>query len=272
MRSALQPSSSQQLWVPATYRRCPNRKLREVTMIQTRTMRYAGIAAAALGALLLSACGGNGAGGSTSPASTTTSTTGTAGTTATTGTSTSGTTTVAMPTISGDGSATLTAGSAYNFTPTASATASSLTFSVSNKPAWATFNVVTGQLSGTPGTSNIGTYSNITISATNGSTAATLAAFSITVAAALTSSGAATLSWTPPTQNTDGTSLANLAGYFIYYGNSASALSNKIQITNPGLTAFTVTGLSSGTTYFAISAYAVSGAESALSNIGSKTI
>jgi len=244
-------------------------------MNQTRNIRIAGIAAMALGTLLLSACGGGSAGGSTTPASTgvgSTSTTTTTGTTGTTGSSTSGSTTVATPTLSGDGSATLTAGSPYNFTPTASATASSLTFSVSNKPAWATFNVVTGQLSGTPGTSNIGTYSNITISATNGSTTATLAAFAITVAAAPASSGAATLSWTPPTQNTDGTSLANLAGYFIYYGSSASAMSNKIQITNPGLTDYTVTGLGTGTTFFAISAYASSGAESALSNIGSKTI
>jgi len=266
----------------ATNRRCLNRKLREVTMNPTRTIRIAGIAAMALGALLLSACGGSGTSGSTAPASTnvgSTNLTGVAGTTSsttgstgTTGSSTSGSTTVATPTLSGDGNATLTAGSPYNFTPTASATASSLTFSVANKPAWATFNVVTGQLNGTPGTSNIGTYSNITISATNGSTTATLAAFAITVAAAPTSSGAATLSWTPPTQNTDGTSLANLAGYFIYYGNSAAALSNKIQITNPGLTGYTVTGLGTGTTYFAISAYAASGAESALSNIGSKTI
>jgi len=260
----------------ATYRRCLNRKLREVTMNPTRTIRIAGIAAMALGALLLSACGGNSAGGSTTPASTSGGSTGTTNSTtvstSTTGSSTSGSTTVATPTLSGDGSATLTAGSPYSFTPTASATASSLTFSVTNKPAWATFNVVTGQLSGTPGTSNIGTYPAIAISATDGSTTATLAAFSITVAAAPTSSGAATLSWTPPTQNTDGSSLANLSGYFIYYGSSASALSNKIQITNPGLTGYTVTGLGTGTTYFAISAYAASGAESALSNIGSKTI
>jgi hypothetical protein len=35
------------------------------------------------------------------------------------------------------------------------------------------------------------------------------------------SNGRATLSWTAPTENTDGTTLANLAGYRIRYGTSA---------------------------------------------------
>jgi len=88
----------------------------------------------------------------------------------------------------------------------------------------------------------------------------------------------AALSWTAPTQNTDGSTLTNLAGYRIYRGNSAGAVASSYpanpaqQIANPATLTHTFTGLSPGTYYFAVSAYASSGAESALSAVGSKTI
>ena len=61
------------------------------------------------------------------------------------------TSTNSPPTISGTPSKSVTAGSAYSFTPTASdPNGNTLTFSISNKPAWASFNTSTGRLSGTP--------------------------------------------------------------------------------------------------------------------------
>ena len=233
--------------------------------VPSRTARIALITALILQAALLTACGSGDAGGSTATASAT-------GTAGATGSSTPGSTSTAASTLSGDGSATIATGSAYSFTPAVGSTASTLTFSIVNKPSWATFSVSTGQLSGTPSVADVGSYANITISATNGKTSASLPAFTITVAANAASTGMVTLSWTPPTHNTDGTSLSDLSGYFIYYGSSPAALSNKVQVTNPDLTAYTISGLGTGTTYFAISAYAANGAESALSNVGSKTI
>src|ERR1700686_4746433 len=49
--------------------------------------------------------------------------------------------------------------------------------------------------------------------------------------------GAAALSWTAPDQNTDGSTLTNLAGYRIYYGTSANTLDQVIQINTVGITA-----------------------------------
>jgi hypothetical protein len=82
----------------------------------------------------------------------------------------------------------------------------------------------------------------------------------------------ATLSWTPPTQNTDGTALTNLAGYNIYYGISAASLTNKITINNPATTSYVVTLPAAGTYYFAMTAYnsAVPVEESVQSNVGNK--
>lgn len=82
----------------------------------------------------------------------------------------------------------------------------------------------------------------------------------------------AVLSWTPPTQNTNGTALTNLAGYRIAYGTSATALTQTIQVANPGLSNYTMTNLSPGTYYFGIRAYTSGGTESELSNVVSKVV
>jgi hypothetical protein len=84
--------------------------------------------------------------------------------------------------------------------------------------------------------------------------------------------GNATLSWIPPTQNEDGSALTNLAGYRIFYGTSASNLSQQVNLSNPGLTRFVVDNLPGGTWYFGIRAYSATGSESAMSAIASKTI
>jgi hypothetical protein len=219
---------------------------------------------------IIAGCGG--ANGTTSPASPQ-SATGPAQTPSTSGTPpSSGSGTNSPPTISGTPSTQVQAGQAYFFTPTASNPgAATLGFSVQNKPSWATFSTSSGQLSGTPTSAQVGTYSNIVISVSDGTGSKSLAAFSITVTAA-SSTGAATLSWVAPTTNTNGTQLTNLAGFRINYGNSAGALTQSIQIANPVTTTYTVTGLASGAWYFAVLGYTTAGAQSSLSSIVSKTI
>lgn len=84
--------------------------------------------------------------------------------------------------------------------------------------------------------------------------------------------GAAQLSWTPPTQNTDGSSLTNLAGYRIVYGASPTELTQVVQIANAGVTRHEITGLAAGTYHFAVKAYTSQGTESAHSNVTQKVI
>ena len=175
------------------------------------------------------------------------------------------------PTISGTPATTVVQGHAYAFTPTASdPDGNTLTFSIANKPAWATFNASTGAMSGTPGAGDVGTTSGIVITVSDGTLTASLAAFSVTVQAVAT--GSATLSWTAPTQNTDGTPLSNLAGFKIYWGTSAGNYPNSVTLNNPGLSTYVVENLSSGTYFFAASALNSSGVESALTTPASKTI
>ena len=84
--------------------------------------------------------------------------------------------------------------------------------------------------------------------------------------------GSATLSWTSPSQNIDGSAVANLAGYRIYHGTSANALNNVIQVNSPGITLYVVDNLATGKHYFAVSAYNQAGVESDRSEVASKSI
>jgi hypothetical protein len=79
--------------------------------------------------------------------------------------------------------------------------------------------------------------------------------------------GNATVSWTPPTENTDGTVLgADLAGYRVYYGTSSRDYSNSVEIDNPGLSSVVVEGLAETTWYFVMTAVNTSGIESSYSD------
>jgi hypothetical protein len=175
------------------------------------------------------------------------------------------------PTISGTPATSVSAGQPYTFRPVAAdADSDTLGFSIQNRPVWATFSSVTGQLSGTPTSTSAGTYSNIVISVSDGKASARLAAFSITVLDEQI--GAASLSWEPPTTNTDGSTLTDLAGYRIMYGASPTQLTQTIQLANAGLSAFVVENLAPGTYYFAVRAYTSKGAESADSNVMPKVV
>ena len=92
------------------------------------------------------------------------------------------------------------------------------------------------------------------------------------VTAPIPTTGTATLAWTPPTQAADDTPLYDLAGYFVYYGPDAEHLSQRVKLSNPGLSAYVIDALPQGSYAFALSAYNAAGIESALSNVINKTV
>jgi len=175
------------------------------------------------------------------------------------------------PTISGTPLLTVATLARYSFQPSASdADGNTLTFSIQNRPAWATFNTTTGRLSGTPAATDVGTFANIIISVSDGTASASLPAFTLSVLQM--GSGTATVSWTAPTTNTDGSALTDLASYRIEYGRSADSLDESAAVTNSGLTSFTINNLVPGTWYFGVIAINAAGGESALSSVASKTV
>ncbi len=84
--------------------------------------------------------------------------------------------------------------------------------------------------------------------------------------------GAATLAWVPPLENTDGSALENLSGYRIHYGTQPGNYEFTISIDNAGITRYVVEDLAPGTYYFAVTAITASGVESDPSEEASKTI
>jgi len=180
------------------------------------------------------------------------------------------------PTLSGSPAPSVVAGRAYSFEPKATdPNGLRIAFVIANAPSWASFNATTGLLSGTPAATAVGKYSNIVITVYDGYAKAVLPAFSIQVEAAgtnpiatgaasgttTTATGSATLSWTPPTQNSNGSVLTDLAGYHIYYGTTPD-LGQSVTLTNAGLTRYVLTGLAQTTWYFAMTAYDSVGRES----------
>lgn len=81
----------------------------------------------------------------------------------------------------------------------------------------------------------------------------------------------ATLSWTAPYLNTDGTQLTNLAGFKAYEVISGTPVL-VANLNAPNYTSVPVKNLSIGTHTFYVTAYNTVGVESAGSNQGSKTI
>ena len=183
----------------------------------------------------------------------------------------SSTATNSAPQISGTPPTSVNEGQSYTFTPTATdADGDMLTFSISGAPLWASFDAATGRLSGTPGAGDVGVYSNIVISVSDGQVSDALPAFSITVNAV--SLGSATLSWTAPTQNEDGTQLTDLAGFKLYWGTTPGTYSNSAIIDNPSVTTFVVENLAPGTYEFVATAYNAAGTESRFSTTATKVI
>lgn len=175
------------------------------------------------------------------------------------------------PTISGAPPPAVTTGSNYSFTPIASdPDGDTLTFSIENQPPWANFNPNTGTLSGVANLGTEGSYADIRITVSDGSLSTSLPVFSIEVTQVAL--GSVTLSWTPPTQNTDGSSLGDLAAYKIYYGVNQGIYPNQIRIDNPGLSTFVVENLVPNTYFFVATAINASGIESTFSNVASTTV
>jgi hypothetical protein len=153
----------------------------------------------------------------------------------------------------------------------ASGSASILTWSSTNATACTASGGWSGTLapSGSQSTGALSASTTYTLSCTGAGGSASQSA---TVAVTPATTGTAILTWVPPTSNTDGSAVTPLSGYTIYYGTSASALTQSVVITDATATTCEVTGLASGTWYFAVAAAAQDGTESAMSNLGSKAI
>ena len=208
----------------------------------------------------LTGCGGSGGGAASGSAAI--------------GTSSSAPTVKAMQISTGAAAqGSVSVGQAFKLTPNVTGgNGQTLTFSVANAAPWMTFNASTGVLTGTPAAADVGTYGNIVISVSDGQESAAAAPFTIQVVGTNAATGTADVSWTAPTTNTDGSTLTDLAGYNIYYGTSPNALNQEVQVVTIGVSNYVISGLTSGTWYFAVTAYTSTGTESSLSNVASKTI
>lgn len=175
------------------------------------------------------------------------------------------------PTISGSPPQQVTEGQTYSFTPVASdADGDTLVFSIENLPLWASFDTGTGGIIGTPDATDIGKTLGIVISVSDGTDAASLEPFDIEVLQLRL--GSATVSWSIPTKNADGSALEDLAGFDVYYGRESGNYSGTVIINDEAATDILIEDLEPGTWYFSVSAFDLAGNRSGKSVEVSKDV
>ncbi|MEM8982732.1 MAG: putative Ig domain-containing protein [Pseudomonadota bacterium] len=168
------------------------------------------------------------------------------------------------PTITGTPPSEAMVDVAYVFQPSANdADNDTLTFSISNAPAWLSIDSTSGRVSGTPTAGDIGSYADIVVAVSDGTETVALPAFTVTVVGSAT--GSITLSWSAPTQNSDGSALTDLSGYRLYYGTESGNYSETIEVNDPGLTTYVIGDLVAGTYYLAATSVNADGVESVYS-------
>jgi hypothetical protein len=164
-------------------------------------------------------------------------------------------------------------GATYDYQPVAQDPESdTLRFTAANLPSWASLDATSGRVSGTPGPTDVGVYESISITVADETHKVATAPFSITVNPAELGSGVASLVWEAPPSKVDGEPLDDLAGYRILYGRSSSDLDHSVLITDPTITSYQFSTLTSGVWYFAVVAVNSSGLEGPPTTLATKSI
>jgi len=180
------------------------------------------------------------------------------------------------PTIGGDVVSEVRVGETYNWQPVAAdPDGDAMRFSAVNLPPWATIDPTSGQITGTPGPTDVGVYESITITVADSAQQAATSPFSITVfegEVVEAGTGVASLRWELPPSKVDGSPLDDLAGYRILYGRTSDDLDRSVLIDNPATTSFDITSLSSGVWYFAVVAVNAGGLEGPPTTLATKSI
>ena len=180
----------------------------------------------------------------------------------------------APPSIELAGVADAQVGATFDYQPVARDPESdTLRFTAVNLPTWASLDPTSGRISGTPGPNDAGLYESVSITVADATHKVVTPPFSITVnPAPQLASGVASLQWEVPPSKVSGEPLDDLAGYRILYGRSSSDLDHSVLITDPAVTSYQISKLTSGVWYFAVVAVSSNGLEGPPTTLATKSI
>ncbi len=165
------------------------------------------------------------------------------------------------PTITGLAVTAAEVGRPYAFQPTASdADGDTLTFSIQQKPTWASFDTTSGTLSWNTGGGGRWHLFKRIDQRKRRHTQRHLAGLRHHGCALVIKERDPELDG--PVHEHDGTALSDLAGYTVFYGMASRAYSASIKLSGAAASSVVIEGLAAGTWYFSIKSTNVSGVES----------
>jgi hypothetical protein len=179
------------------------------------------------------------------------------------------------PSLTGTPETSVAAGTDYSFIPTVNDPDNdSLSFDVSNLPSWASFDGQIGAITGQPQESDIGTYTDIIVSVSDGDVTVSTSPFDIEVTNAQVETGSLGLRWTAPATREDGTVLevSEIDGYNIYLGETTQTMQVEVDLNDGQADSVTVENIPLGTYFVALTVYDSEGNESDLSNVLEVTV
>ena len=133
----------------------------------------------------------------------------------------------------------------------------------------------TSQTTSTSSTSSSGGESTVPFASTGTvSTVPVTSADDESTAPETINTGSTSLTWTSPVTRADGTplSLADIGGFYIYYGESEGNYPNRVDMDDGAAQAVTLNDIPVGTYYMVMTTYDVNGRESSYSSVVEKTV
>ncbi len=134
-----------------------------------------------------------------------------------------------------------------------------LTYTTFNFPTWLTLDSNTGKITGTPTDHDIGTYSDIRISISDGNNTVTAGPYTIRVTDELFS---IEINWMEVTQDVNGNDIDNIAGYKIYIKDTLTNYDQEAMVEGSSKTSHDINRLAPGTYNVTVSSLLASGLES----------
>jgi len=139
-----------------------------------------------------------------------------------------------------------------------------LTYEASNLPDWVALDTETGSLTGSPGSNDVGVYTDIRFAISDGINSTVIGPFTLEVVGQLYS---ATVNWQPVTSDENDEDISNVEGYILQWGAQPDVYDYEVFKSGQQSNSHMVKRLKAGNYYFSMMTILTSGIKSERSDV-----